>query len=98
MSLHEEIRTAERSLDELKRCAVRLERELGDRLDVRRIRSDIEHLRLSLSMLAGSAGPEERAGPGTPEMIVVPDTPYDRRLWTSDADDEGLGVRDHHAP
>ncbi|WP_165986895.1 hypothetical protein [Streptomyces sp. YIM 98790] len=96
MSLHEEIRTAERSLDELKRCAVRLERELGDRLDVRRIRSDIEHLRLSLSMLAGSA-PEQRSVP-EPEMIVVPDTPYDRRLWTSDADDEGLGVRDHHAP
>ncbi|MGW1884060.1 hypothetical protein [Streptomyces sp. NPDC001970] len=40
-----------------------------------------------------------RARPvGRPEdLVTIPDTPYDSSLWT-DADDEGLGARDRHAP
>lgn len=35
--------------------------------------------------------------PGPPELVTIPDTPYNNALWT-DSDDEGLGVRDRHAP
>jgi hypothetical protein len=31
------------------------------------------------------------------DLVTIPDTPYDSTLWT-DADDEGLGVRDRRAP
>ncbi|MGW6745377.1 hypothetical protein ACWGDX_32345 [Streptomyces sp. NPDC055025] len=31
------------------------------------------------------------------DLVTIPDTPYDSALWT-DADDEGLGVRDRRAP
>lgn len=96
MSLHDELRTAQRCLDDLARCVSRLERELGDSgLEVRRIRSDAEHLRESLSLLSAAA-PSPRGAPEE-EMISVSDVPYDRRLWT-DADDEGVGARDRHAP
>ncbi|TXS56740.1 hypothetical protein [Streptomyces sp. t39] len=43
------------------------------------------------------------ARPGVPkppvpgDLVTIPDTPYDRSLWT-DSDDEGLGARDRHAP
>jgi hypothetical protein len=35
--------------------------------------------------------------PGRPELVTIPDVPYNNALWT-DSDDEGLGVRDRHAP
>ncbi|MFF3324667.1 hypothetical protein [Streptomyces sp. NPDC002889] len=35
--------------------------------------------------------------PGRPDLVTIPDTPYDNALWT-DSDDEGLGARDRHAP
>ncbi|MGW6459640.1 hypothetical protein ACWF94_27570 [Streptomyces sp. NPDC055078] len=31
------------------------------------------------------------------ELVTIPDVPYNNALWT-DSDDEGLGVRDRHAP
>ncbi|MEE1756362.1 hypothetical protein [Streptomyces sp. SP18CS02] len=30
-------------------------------------------------------------------LVTITDAPYDGSLWT-DSDDEGLGVRDRHAP
>ena len=44
--------------------------------------------------------PGSRAEPkkqNHPELVTIPDTPYNNALWT-DSDDEGLGVRDRHAP
>jgi hypothetical protein len=40
---------------------------------------------------------EPKPAPGRPELVTIPDTPYNNALWT-DSDDEGLGVRDRHAP
>ncbi|UYQ64197.1 hypothetical protein [Streptomyces peucetius] len=38
-----------------------------------------------------------RAATARTELVTIPDAPYDNALWT-DSDDEGLGVRDRHAP
>jgi hypothetical protein len=97
MSLHEELRAAQRCVDDLARCVSRLEQELGSVLEVRRVRNDTNHLRESLELLtaaqpSGLAAPppDTGAGPRAAEPIRVPDAPYDHRLW-ADADDEGLG-------
>ncbi|MEU0397215.1 hypothetical protein ABZ208_31450 [Streptomyces sp. NPDC006208] len=46
---------------------------------------------------AGPAAPSAPKPQGRPELVTIPDTPYDNTLWT-DSDDEGLGARDRHAP
>jgi hypothetical protein len=96
MSLHDELRAAQRCLDDLARCVSRLEQEFGGGLEVRRVRSDAEHLRESLALLTAAA-PRGELSPRADEPITVPDAPYDHRLWT-DADDEGLGAPHGHAP
>jgi hypothetical protein len=88
MSLHEELRAAQRCVDDLARCVSRLEQELGSGLEVRRVRSDANHLRESLELL--TAAQPSGAGPRGAEPIRVSDAPYDHRLWAG-ADDEGLG-------
>ncbi|MGW6138333.1 hypothetical protein ACWFRM_09445 [Streptomyces sp. NPDC055144] len=95
MSLNDDLTAAERCLDELCRTVGRLERQLDGGLDVRRVRTDADHLRESVALLraAAAAPPPTRR----PELVPVPDTPYDSSLWT-DSDDEGLGARDRHAP
>ena len=94
-SLHDDLTAAQRCLDELTRTVDRLERTLGSGLEVRRVRSDAEHLRESLSLLrAGTPA----GGPAVPrEMVTIPDKPYDHVLW-SDVDDEGVGAKDRRAP
>ncbi|RCG19459.1 hypothetical protein DTL70_22020 [Streptomyces diacarni] len=95
MSLHDELTVAQRCLDDLARCVSRLEQHVGSGLEIRRMRSDTEHLRESLSLLRATA-PRQ---PGAPraEMVTISDQPYDPGLWM-DVDDEGLGARDRHAP
>ncbi|MFC9495519.1 hypothetical protein [Streptomyces sp. NPDC056982] len=95
MTLNDDLAAAERCLDELRRTVGRLERQLDGGLDVRRVRTDADHLRESVALLrAAAAAPPP---PRRPELVPVPDTPYDSSLWT-DSDDEGLGARDRHAP
>ncbi|MCT2591946.1 hypothetical protein LHJ74_18915 [Streptomyces sp. N2-109] len=98
MSLQDEMTTVQRCLDELARSVTRLETHVGSGLEIRRMRSDTEHLRESLALLRASA-PGASGPSDTPhrEMVIVPDTPYDSSLWT-DAEDEGLGAKDRHAP
>lgn len=98
MSLQDEMTTVQRCLDELARSVTRLESHIGGGLEIRRMRSDAEHLRESLALLRASTpgvpGPSDTP---RPEMVTIPDTPYDSSLWT-DAEDEGLGAKDRHAP
>ncbi|MFB7995021.1 hypothetical protein ACFC4G_19685 [Streptomyces sp. NPDC056002] len=95
MSLNDDLAAAERCLDELCRTVGRLERQLDGGLDVRRVRTDADHLRESVALLRSAAAAPPP--PRRPELVPVPDTPYDSTLWT-DSDDEGLGARDRHAP
>jgi hypothetical protein len=95
MTLNDDLAAAERCLDELSRTVERLERQLDGGLDVRRVRTDADHLRESVALLRAAAAaptPSRR-----PALVPVSDTPYDSSLWT-DSDDEGLGARDRHAP
>ncbi|KOU04503.1 MULTISPECIES: hypothetical protein [Streptomyces] len=95
MSVHDDLSSVQRSLDELSRTVTRLEQRLGGGLEVRRVRTDADHLRESLALLrAAVAAPD---APRRPDLVPIPDTPYDGSLWT-DSDDEGLGARDRRAP
>jgi hypothetical protein len=97
MSVHDELTSVQRCLDDLSRSVSRLEQQLGSSggLDMRRVRADADHLRMSVSLLreATSAQGTQRK----PELVTIPDTPYDDSLWV-DIDDEGLGARDRRAP
>ncbi|OEV07931.1 hypothetical protein K378_00367 [Streptomyces sp. Amel2xB2] len=96
-SLHDDLTAAQRCLDELTRTVDRLEHTLGSGLEVRRVRSDAEHLRESLALLRASSPAAGAPGAAHPEMVTIPDKPYDHGLW-SDVDDEGVGAKDRHAP
>ncbi|MEU8568254.1 hypothetical protein AB0C51_07775 [Streptomyces pathocidini] len=98
MSVSDDLTAAQRSLDELARTVNRLEQHVGGGLEIRRVRADTDHLRESLALLRESAPPERNRGETLkPEMVTIPDTPYNAALW-ADAEDEGLGARDRHAP
>ncbi|WP_282084543.1 hypothetical protein [Streptomyces tendae] len=96
MSVHDDLSSAQRSLDDLSRTVTRLEQQLGSGgLEVRRVRADADHLRESVALLRAAVAPPD--APRRPDLVPIPDTPYDGSLWT-DSDDEGLGARDRRAP
>ncbi|MEW2565363.1 hypothetical protein ACFU9Y_25005 [Streptomyces sp. NPDC057621] len=96
MSVHDELTSVQRCLDDLVRSVKRLEQQLdGGGLEMRRVRTDADHLRESVALLRETA--PGLARPKRPDLVSIPDTPYDTTLWT-DSDDEGLGARDRHAP
>ncbi|KAA6214214.1 hypothetical protein CP973_34390 [Streptomyces albofaciens JCM 4342] len=105
MSLQDDLTAVQRNLDDLERSVGRLEQQVGGGLDIRRVRSDTDHLRESLRLLReGAAGParERPAGAGPapvpgPEIVIIPDTPYDTALWAG-AEDEGLGSLGRRTP
>ncbi|MER7181799.1 hypothetical protein ABT404_20335 [Streptomyces hyaluromycini] len=96
MSVHDDLTSVQRCLEDLNRSVGRLEQQLGSGgLEMRRVRADAAHLRESVALLreaANSGAPSKR-----PELVTISDDPYDINLWT-DTDDEGLGARDRHAP
>ncbi|MFJ6695730.1 hypothetical protein ACIQM4_06625 [Streptomyces sp. NPDC091272] len=98
MSLHEELAELQDCLDRLDRAVLRLSGRLDEShgLDARRVRTDAAHLRESVAMLGAAASGAVHTPP-RPELITIPDAPYDSALWT-DSDDEGLGARDRRAP
>ncbi|MDR3084113.1 MAG: hypothetical protein LBV60_24890 [Streptomyces sp.] len=96
MSVHDELTSVQRCLDDLYRSVGRLEQQMGSGgLEIRRVRTDADHLRESVALLRETAAAP--ASERKPELVTIPDTPYDTTLWT-DVDDEGLGARDRHAP
>jgi hypothetical protein len=95
MSVHDELATVQRCLEDLNRSVNRLEQQMGGGIDVRRVRADCDHLRASVALLREVAS--GHASGRRPELVTISDTPYDVALWT-DSDDEGLGARDRRAP
>jgi regulator of replication initiation timing len=96
MSVYDELTSVQRCLDDLYRSVGRLEQQMGSGgLEIRRVRTDADHLRESVALLReATAAPEADR---RVDLVTIPDTPYDTSLWT-DSDDEGLGARDRHAP
>ncbi|MFI1162605.1 hypothetical protein ACH4UM_03110 [Streptomyces sp. NPDC020801] len=95
MSVHDDLTSVQRTVDELLRSVSRLEQQIGSGLEVRRVRADADHLRESVALLReASEGP---VAAKRPSLVTISDAPYDISLWT-DSDDEGLGARDRHAP
>ncbi|WP_086561505.1 hypothetical protein [Streptomyces africanus] len=96
MSVHDELTSVQRSLDELFRSLGRVEKQLGTGgLEMRRVRADANHLRESVALLRDAAAAP--AAPKRPDLVTISDAPYDPSLWV-DSDDEGLGARDRRAP
>ncbi|MCT9079005.1 hypothetical protein [Streptomyces fulvoviolaceus] len=96
MSVHDELTSVQRCLDDLARSVGRLEQQIGSGgLDMRRVRADADHLRESVALLREAAATP--TSQRRPDLVTIPDTPYDDSLWI-DSDDEGLGARDRHAP
>ncbi|MEI5103676.1 hypothetical protein RB200_40805 [Streptomyces sp. PmtG] len=104
MALQDDLTAIQRCVDDLVRTVGLVEQRAGTELagvDFRRVRMDTDHLRESVALLREAAAPSAPKTPppppARPVMVPVPDTPYDRSLWT-DTDDEGLGARDRRAP
>ncbi|CAM5655663.1 hypothetical protein [Streptomyces aurantiogriseus] len=96
MSVQDDLASVQRCLDDLSRSVGRLEQHLGTRgLEMRRVRADADHLRESVALLREAASTP--AAQKRPDLVTIPDTPYDDSLWI-DTDDEGLGARDRRAP
>ncbi|MFD4634952.1 hypothetical protein ACFVYR_36250 [Streptomyces sp. NPDC058284] len=104
MALHDELTAVQRCVDDLVRTVGRLEQQADGQLtgvDVRRVRTDTDHLRESVALLRASAlPPAPRTEPLPREFVTIPDAPYDSSLWadSGDLDDEGLGGCDRRAP
>ncbi|MEV2249899.1 hypothetical protein AB0I94_04920 [Streptomyces sp. NPDC050147] len=103
MALHDDLTAVQRCVDDLVRTVGKLEQQVGvgpqgglAGIDVRRVRMDADHLRESFALLRAAA-PVSAAPPKRPDLVTIPDAPYDSSLWT-DSDDEGLGASDRHAP
>ncbi|KUF16278.1 MULTISPECIES: hypothetical protein [Streptomyces] len=100
MALHDDLTAIQHCVDELVRTVGRVEQRSGTELagvDFRRVRMDTDHLRESVALLRAAATAPPARPEARPDLVTIPDTPYDRSLWT-DSDDEGLGARDRHAP
>lgn len=96
MSVHDELTSVQRCLEDLTRSVGRLEQQIGSGgLEMRRVRADANHLRESVALLREAAATP--ASQRRPDLVTISDTPYDNSLWI-DSDDEGLGARDRHAP
>ncbi|MGW4819633.1 hypothetical protein ACWEP4_11710 [Streptomyces sp. NPDC004227] len=95
MSVHDDLTSVQRALDDLLRSVGRLEQQLGGGLEIRRVRTDADHLRESVALLREAS--QGQTAPQRPSLVTISDAPYDVSLWT-DSDDEGLGARDRHAP
>jgi len=104
MALQDDLTAVQRCVDDLVRTVGKLEQQVGEGsrgglagIDVRRVRTDADHLRESVALLRAASADPGLAPQKRPDLITIPDTPYDSSLWT-DSDDEGLGASDRHAP
>ena len=95
MSLHDDLTSVQRRLDDLMRCVARLEEHSGDTLDMRRVRSAASHCGTAWACSRTRRRPPQEQR--KVEMVTIPDAPYDRGLW-ADAEDEGLGSPHRRAP
>jgi hypothetical protein len=74
-----------------------LRAEYGETLGVRRLTSDVQRLRADLDELGDPQPGYHQPTPPLEELEEIPDREYDASMW-SDAEQEGFGAPDRHAP
>jgi len=90
------VAAVQRSLEGLHAAVGKLSQEYGDTLGVRRLVSDVARLSGDLAEL-GPPDQHRRPGPVAEELEEIPDVEYDASMW-SEAEQEGFGAPDRHAP
>jgi hypothetical protein len=88
MSVRDDLTAAAGHVAGLRRAVTGLSKELGNTIDVQRLRDDVVRLADDVDLVARAAGvgSQDRAGaPG--ETVFIPDEDYDPAMW-ADADDE----------
>ncbi len=93
MTTGEEAAAVRAALGRLELAVMGLREAHGDTLGTRRLVSDVRRLADDLNEL----GEPGRRLEAVPSLEEIPDTPYDRSMW-ADAEDEGFGAPDRHAP
>ena len=85
-----------RAITYLKRCVGALQTRYGATAAVRRLVNDVERLDIDVEDVVERPTPivSPRRQGDPPDVVPVPDAPYDPSLWR-DADDEGVGGRKH---
>ena len=68
----------------------------GTRSGIQRLTSDVSRFAADLDEL-GPPAPGHRPAPAPEDLEEIPDEPYDESMW-SDAEHEGFGAPDRHAP
>lgn len=94
MATTKEMADLQRMVAELRSCVGALRARFGETPPVLRVANDVDRLNIDVAELGGLPAPRI-PGQGTPERVVVPDTPYDPELWRG-ADDEGVGGYQGH--
>jgi len=88
MSVRDDLTAAAGHVAGLRRAVTGLSKELGNTIDLQRLRDDVVRLADDVDLVARAAGvgSQDRAGaPG--EIVFIPDEDYDPAMW-ADADDE----------
>jgi hypothetical protein len=93
---HTAVTGVQEAVLQLAQAVERLREEYGDTLGVRRLTSDVQRLGADLDEL-GDPQPGHRPAPRLEDLEEIPDREYDASMW-SDADQEGFGAPDRHAP
>jgi hypothetical protein len=96
MSSEDAQRAAREAIAALDAAVARLRREHGDTLGIQRLVSDVSRFAADLAEL-GPPAPGHRPAPAPEDLEEIPDEPYDESMW-SDAEHEGFGAPDRHAP
>lgn len=95
MGVPENRAAVDAAVSQLEAAMSALRDQYGDTIGVRRLTSDLRRLVEDLDEL-GDPQPGHQP-PASAPLETIPDTPYDPSMWV-DADDEGLGAPDRHAP
>lgn len=86
MATTPEVNAVRQAARELRRCVGGMRTRYGDVPAVRRLVNDVERLEIDLADV-GELTPRGDAGQ---EVVEIPGTAYDERLWRG-GDDEGVG-------
>ncbi|WP_040925764.1 hypothetical protein [Saccharomonospora marina] len=79
-----------RTIGRLRQCVGALRARYGEAPAVRRLANDVERLDIDAGDLAQQQMPAQSKPSDPPDVVKIPDTPYDPSLWEG-ADDEGVG-------